>query len=245
MSGALTCRLAVCALAACFTACIAIPHRGKVYGPAGKTGSVDLSFLSAGTTPDSEVRERLRLFDVQLRELALFWGRWRREWDVYWVAAGAAETSATAGSGTVTVWRRRNVLIEYDPWGYVSAFRTVGDNELLNALAATVRNARQPGQPRRELTLASMEGEHISWKDGRLSFGGLRSGAPRFTCELGSIVDLSVMAESTEDRIVMRLEAFVPRNPRKKILRRFSLSPRQVYDLVSLVEANGATRILH
>jgi hypothetical protein len=238
--------LAVCALACLLSgACIVIPHRGKIRGPAGSAGSVDLRFLQSGVTTRDEVRERLTLIDVGVADDALFWGRWRREWDVYWLAAGGGQTAAVAGGGKASLWRRRNLLVEFDSSGRVAAFRAVGDDELLRALAEAVQRMRPPNRPAgAELSLVSQAGERIVLGNGQVSFGGLLSGDPRFECEFGRLTALDVKAESEEVRIFLSLRSSIPGSMGRKVRRDFGLRARQLYQLVEFFEANGLHRIL-
>jgi hypothetical protein len=238
--------LAVCWFALSLTsACVVIPHRGKVFGPAGKAGSVDLRFLTTGSTARDEVRSRLAMVDVKIPGDSLFWGRWRRKWDVYWLAAGGAETAATAGGGAVTIWRRRNILIEFDASGKISGYQTFGASELVSALSVVMRRAGVNDQMSgAELTLLSAEGERISFKEGMAYFAGHLAGTPKFTCGLDRLVNLKVSPESTEQHIRLLLEASVPGSARRKARWVFTLTPPEVYEFVKFAIANSLDRIL-
>jgi hypothetical protein len=230
-----------CAVAACvlaWTGCLAVPHRGKVFGPSGQAGSVDLTFLSNGRMSREAVRERLSTFDVRIADNALFWGRWRREWDVYWIAAGGGDTGAVAGGGKATIWRRRNVLVEFDAAGRVSAFNTLGDDALLRELASAAH-----GPAAAELILYSLEGEEIALQGSVVAFSGRIAGAPRFACELAQLKSLKVAAESTEDSVALNLTAVVPETA-DTVKRRFTLTPVDLYELVRFTVAHGFDGIL-
>ncbi len=239
--------LGVCSLTfVLLSSCVVIPHRGKVFGPGGAAGSVDLRFLKMGTTLRDEVRQRLKMVDVGISDEALFWGRWMREWDLYWFAAGAGQTAAMADGGKQTSYRRRNLLIEFDSQGRISALHATGDGDLLRQLALEVQKTRRPGSPAQpELTLVSLEGERISLMDGKISFSGLGSGAPRLECAFASLTALKVASESSEALLSLRLrlEISIPRSFGRRVQRRFSLTPLQLYELAKYADANGLARI--
>lgn len=238
-------KLALAIACALSTGCIVVPHRGKVYGPGGSAGSVDLRFLNSGTTLRDEVRDRLKIIDLGIPESALFWGRWRRQWNVYWFAAGAGQTTASAGGGKETVWRRRNLIVEFDSAGKVMTLHSTGDSDLLRELAGALQRTRGQREPAgTELTLVSLAGERISLKGGRISFSGIRAGEPRFACDFASLSALKVNSDSEEDLISLRLETSISRSMGRRVQRRFSLTPQQVYELVKFAEANGLGRIL-
>ena len=237
----------VCSLAfSLSTACIVVPKRGKIVGPGGTQGTVDLRFLKNGLTHREEVRERLQKIDLRVPDEALFWGRWAREWNIYWFAAGGGQTAAVANGGKETVWRRRNLLIDFDSSGRVSAVRAVGDGDLLRELAAVVQSGPAPAGS--ELTLTSRAGEKITLKDGKISFSGRLSGAPRFACEFEKLTRLKVAGpagnDAGEDRVSLRLETSITRSMGRRVQRRFDLYPTALYELVKFAQANGLGRIL-
>jgi hypothetical protein len=206
-------------------------------------GSIDLTFLRSGSNRD-EVLSRLAVADVRVPEQRFFWGRWRRQWDVYWAAAGGGQTSAVAGGGKATVWRRRNLLVEFDSAGNTSSYEAIGDSSLLSALLSVVRKADQRPQSSVELTFRSAEGEEILFRAGKAEFSGLAEGKPRFTCGIERLISVRVGQESTEDMITLHLEASVPGSTRRKARRVFTLTPREVYELVQFANANQLERIL-
>ena len=108
-------------------------HRTAIVGRGGSGKISDLKILkNRGVTRDA-VQKQLGFIDTGSSTPSFFWGRWIRNWDMYWILL------VQAGGGVEQLWGTQNVIVEFGQDGFVSHWDIVDDPKLLGKLTPVLK----------------------------------------------------------------------------------------------------------
>jgi hypothetical protein len=123
--------------------CIApIPTKERIQSPTAMKGKpVDISFIMPGSTTRQQVLERLAWADAGLNSQRLFLARWQTSRVILVWAVTTAPVEG--GAGATTLWRNRNLMVQFDTNGTVESLRPVTDVDLASQLSGWIADNRE------------------------------------------------------------------------------------------------------
>lgn len=113
---------------------VPVPATRKDIGPNNLQGSTSTDFIRVGETTRTEVTEKLGWLRIGQENPRIFWGRWI-------TSASAMAMVVVNTGGAERMWGGRNLIVEFDENGRVSALRTFDDPELPKEVAAWTKRS--------------------------------------------------------------------------------------------------------
>jgi hypothetical protein len=131
----------------------ATPMHRKTRGPQGFEQNFTLDSVSVGQTSRAEIQSKLQPFDVGLNSPNFLIARWSvSKWGAWAFACGNTNCAGTAGR----IWKRHNLMVEFDEDGRVKTFQRFSDS---NLVARLLRVA----QVDERLDLSNPIQLHVTW----------------------------------------------------------------------------------
>jgi hypothetical protein len=244
-------RRALAAMLACATfalsGCVVAPVRLRTHGvgPAGALTRTKFDFAEPGADRE-QIAERLKPIATGVESQKFFYGHYSRSG---WAVVAGVAAGYQAAAGGTRLWHGRNLLVDYDDEGRVTAMRNFGDSALAKELGKRAALMEAPDcaageniaisashlwYPKEEVSLMLRDGdlivperrghpqtERIALRDMRIKTGGTApGGSPDLT------VGVSIIRVRSKKHLDFRTE------------------PKALFELVRFVQGCRGSRQL-